>query len=150
MAVLNDYECKMHGHFEAFERKCPHGCGRSIVKLVFLKPVGTQSIKTKYVDRELNAIARDYKLTDIKAKRDSGTSCMTELGRTGAGSNWVDVPHNNPGWSSRKEKPAQFDLRTLTNDPHAVPGGSPEIFKSIPKKPTTIYRGSDGFSGKPQ
>ena len=114
MAVLNDYECLAHGHFDAFEAKCPHGCSKKFVKLVFLQAVGTRSRRTAGIDRELNNIARDYRLTDIRNDKD-GTSTMTKLGRTGKGTTWMDV--KAPG--------GKFDMRALGADALAKPGFIP-------------------------
>jgi hypothetical protein len=149
MAVLNDYECEMHGHFEAFDRKCPYGCSRKFVKLVFLKPVGTRSGKTKWTDNELNQIAKVHGLTNIKGG-DQETSSMTRMGRTGEGkTNWLDVPHNSPGWSQRGDKPATFDLGSITKDPGAVPVvPDAKAFRDIPRVGTRFVHPNDGFTGK--
>jgi hypothetical protein len=114
MAVLNDYECLAHGHFEAFEAKCPHGCSKSFVKLVFLQPVGTRSRATKWTDNELKAMAKAHNLSDIRNDKD-GTSTMTKLGRTGEGTSWVDL--------GKPKGP--IDLRALGADAAAKPGFVP-------------------------
>jgi hypothetical protein len=148
MSVLNDYECGMHGLFEAFERKCPHGCSRRFVKLVFLKPVGTMSGKSKWTDNELKSISRDYNLSDIKAKRDSGTSCMTELGRNGQGTTWLDVPHAKPGTLQAGGEALKVGLSAFTPDKTAGPGMDAKDFKNIQRRPTQWVRPNDGFTGK--
>lgn len=135
MSVLNDYECKMHGVFEAFERKCPSGCSRRFVSQVFLKAPGTRSYNTARIDRELNHIAKDYGLTDIRAGKDDGESCMTKLGRDGKGTEWVNVPHAKAGWSQRQGETAPvYNIQTIGADPGATPGFKPGDFAPpVPK-----------------
>lgn len=70
MAVLSDYRCFAHGIFEAWEAKCPHGCGADFVEKVFLKPVGMVSDSTKHNDSTMKSLARDYNMTDIKSTRE--------------------------------------------------------------------------------
>lgn len=127
MGVLNDYECEAHGHFEAFERRCPHGCSHKFVKLVFLQPVGTRSAKTAYVDRELKQMAKDYNLPDIRNDKD-GTSTMTKLGRDGKGTSWMDIPHAKPGFSREGGKVPTVDIKQFGADPGASPGFAPGRF----------------------
>ena len=66
MPVLNDYYCANHGIFEAWEPKCPmKHCAGEISK-VFLKPISLKSEKTKATDQNLEGLAHDFKMTDIK------------------------------------------------------------------------------------
>lgn len=140
MAVLHDYECEAHGHFESKTGKCPSGCSKSFVKMVFLQPVGVKGARTKFVDAELRAQARQYGMTNLHTQR-SGESAMEAQRRTqpipeASRVITVDVPHNKPGWSQRDEKPATFDLGTVGTfkgrglDPENGP------FKQILKPPT--------------
>lgn len=126
MAVLNHFECKTHGIFESFEKKCPYGCSKSFVSLIFLQAPATKSRRTKGIDKELRNLADDYNLPDIRNDKD-GTSTMTKLGRTGKGTQWVDVPHGKPG------SPAKFDIASFGADPGATPGLRPGMFQ--PPKP---------------
>jgi len=123
MAVLNNFECAAHGIFEGFEAKCPHGCSKKFVKLVFLKPPATKSQRTRNIERETRALADDYKLRDIPTPEE-GVSTMTKLGRTGQGVQWMDVPHGKAGTAASK-----FDISSLGADPGARPGLVPGMFK---------------------
>jgi hypothetical protein len=68
MAVLKDYKCPVHGFFESTQAVCPAGC--SDVSVVFLKPVGVKSEKTKHNDSTLKSLAKDFKMGDIKSTRE--------------------------------------------------------------------------------
>jgi hypothetical protein len=70
MAVLKDYYCETHGIFEAWEAKCPMKNCKGELSVVFLKPVGLKSDKTKKTDRTVNQLAIDYDMTDIKSTRE--------------------------------------------------------------------------------
>ena len=66
MPVLHDYYCENHGIFEAWEAKCPMKHCTAAISRVFLKPVGTKSDKTKSTDKNLQNLALDFGMTDIK------------------------------------------------------------------------------------
>jgi len=126
--VLHDYECAAHGKYEAFEPKCPYGCSKAFQKVVFLKPVGTRSARTRFQDRETRALAESFGMTNVKSHHD-GESVMQTMRRTGnysdaAAARWVkDIPHSDPGWSWNKpfaEAQAQAQRFNL-NDPRAKP-----------------------------
>jgi hypothetical protein len=70
MAVLKDYYCETHGIFEAWEAKCPMKNCKGELSVVFLKPVGLKSDKTKKTDKTVNQLAIDYDMTDIKSTRE--------------------------------------------------------------------------------
>lgn len=66
MAAIFDFVCEAHGVFEAHVGKCPFGCGAGMVKKVWLKAPGIQtSGKTKFIDKQLNAMAKDFNMTDM-------------------------------------------------------------------------------------
>jgi hypothetical protein len=92
----------------------------------------------KHVDRELNNLASDYKLTDIRNGAD-GESVMTTLrkGRNWA-PQWGEVKHAQPGFSQRGEQspivsPAAYG---------AQPTGALESVKSTFTGPKPIIAGS--------
>ena len=66
MPVLHDYYCEHHGIFEAWEAKCPMKHCSGEISRVFLKPVGMKSDKTKATDKNLDGLAKDFDMTDIK------------------------------------------------------------------------------------
>ena len=70
MAVLKDYFCETHGIFEAWEPKCPMKLCKGEISVVFLKPVGLKSDKTKKTDKTVQQLAIDYDMTDIKSTRE--------------------------------------------------------------------------------
>ena len=70
MSVLKDYYCENHGIFEAWEPKCPMKHCSGELSVVFLKPVGTKSAKTKHTDKTVKQLAMDYGMTDIKTTRE--------------------------------------------------------------------------------
>lgn len=70
MSVLKDYHCENHGIFEAWEPKCPMKHCNGELSVVFLKPVGTRSAKTKHTDKTVKQLAMDYGMTDIKSTRE--------------------------------------------------------------------------------
>lgn len=70
MAVLKDYYCKTHGIFEAWEAKCPMKNCKGELSVVFLKPVGIKSDKTKKTDKTVNQLAIDYDMTDMKSAKE--------------------------------------------------------------------------------
>lgn len=139
MAVTHDWECEMHGAFEAKRPentpsgkartpRCPHGCHSQFVHLVFLKAVGTRSNVTKYTDAEMYALAKSYGMTDIANNRGGDASSVVNTAlqngdRKDSGALWIDVPHASPGFS-RGGKPLVYDPRPLSNT-EAVPGFVP-------------------------
>ena len=70
MAVLKDYYCETHGIFEAWEAKCPMKNCKGELSVVFLKPVGLKSDKTKKTDKTVQQLAIDYDMTDIKSTKE--------------------------------------------------------------------------------
>jgi hypothetical protein len=70
MAVLHDYFCSEHGIFEAWEAKCPMKLCKGEISRVFLQPVSLKSDKTKATDKNLNNLALDFDMTDIKSTRE--------------------------------------------------------------------------------
>jgi hypothetical protein len=69
MGVLKDYLCSVHGVFESREPKCPIKFCKGELSVVFLKPVGIKSEKTKSNDKNLKQLAIDFDMTDIKSTR---------------------------------------------------------------------------------
>ena len=70
MSVLKDYHCKNHGIFEAWEPVCPMKNCKGELSVVFLKPVGTRSAKTKHTDNTVKQLAIEYGMTDVKTTRE--------------------------------------------------------------------------------
>ena len=68
--ILKDYHCTEHGYFEGWKDACPiKGCAGDI-SVVFLKPVGIKSDKTKQADKTIQGLADDFHMTDIKSTRE--------------------------------------------------------------------------------
>jgi len=65
MAVIKEYFCKAHGHFEAIDAICPHGCSATSVERVFITAPGYPQ-KMGGIDRTLKSLASDFNMTDMK------------------------------------------------------------------------------------
>jgi hypothetical protein len=69
MAILRSYKCPRHGFFDSWEPRCEHGC--EDIDVVFLRPISVRtSGRTKNIDKTLNGLAAEYKMTDIKSTRE--------------------------------------------------------------------------------
>ena len=68
MAVLRSYSCPRHGVFDAWEKKCPHGC--KDVTQVFTKAFAIKSSRTKGADKTLDSLASEFTMTNIKSTRE--------------------------------------------------------------------------------
>jgi len=70
MGVLHDYVCPKHGLFESTEEKCYRPrCKQQVIK-VFLQPPGLIGENTKKADRNINQLAIDFNMTNIKSTRE--------------------------------------------------------------------------------
>jgi hypothetical protein len=67
--ILRDYKCQEHGFFEGFEPICPEGCTDELVLQVFLKSPGFVSAKSKAADKNLQSLATEFGMSDIKSTR---------------------------------------------------------------------------------
>lgn len=68
--MTHDFECAAHGIFQARVNRgvvprCPKGCSKALVKLVFLRAPGTVSARTRTSDRLVREMAQAQGLTDI-------------------------------------------------------------------------------------
>lgn len=107
MSAIRDWECLAHGVFEArtlsakHVPKCPKGCSRGLVKLVFLTMPGTVSDRTRTSDRLVREAADLQGLSDIS----------TSPSRPGG-----SVAHRNrmrgPRGRQDLQYPAQFSARS--------------------------------------
>lgn len=83
--VLHDFKCVAHGLFEARVKsgvvpRCPKGCSKSMVELVFLKPVGFVSARTRKSDKLVKEMATMQGLSDISTSPSRpGGSVMDRL-----------------------------------------------------------------------
>jgi hypothetical protein len=122
MAVLNDYQCLAHGELgEMFEPKCPHGCAKSFVRVIFKKPPAIKHNGTKVADAALRGLAADFGMTDIKNDKYGG-SVMDQLRNPQSEQDfaprWHEVPHAAPGFSRTE------GANVPKFDPQAGIGGS--------------------------
>lgn len=74
--VVKEFLCPGHGRFDSTEPVCPRGC--TAVERVFITPVGIQSARTRSVDATLDAIAGDYKLSNMNTRRDAHAARITD------------------------------------------------------------------------
>jgi len=83
--VIHDFECLAHGHFEKRVKagetpKCPKGCSKSLVKKVFLQPVGFVSARTRKSDKLVREMAHMQGLSDLSTSPSRpGGSVMDRL-----------------------------------------------------------------------
>jgi hypothetical protein len=105
MAITREFTCAAHGPFESKRTnpKCPKGCSARFVTQEFRTAPAIGGV-ARHVDRELNHLAKDYRLTDIRNTA-AGDSVMTTLRKgTNWAPSWGDVTHAEPGFSQRGEK----------------------------------------------
>jgi len=73
MTIKKEWMCMAHGPFESAKAVCPKGC--TTVERRFFTPQSiSTSGRTKNIDRTLEQLAKDYKLTDINNQ--NGTSAV--------------------------------------------------------------------------
>ena len=70
MAVLKDYMCTEHGVFESREAKCPIKFCKGDLSVIFLQPVAIKSEKTKRNDKNIEQLALEFNMTDIKSTKE--------------------------------------------------------------------------------
>lgn len=100
---LKEYVCAAHGDFESRTGKCPHGCSKRFVRQEFRTAPATRTGGGKIVDREMNHLANDYRLTDIRTS-DDGLSVMQNLRKNPSfAPSWGNVDHAAPGFSQRND-----------------------------------------------
>lgn len=82
MSVTHDFECLAHGQFESRTKKpkCPKGCSASLVKMVFLQPVGFVSDRSRRSDKLVREMAQTQGLSDLSTSLSRpGGSVMDRL-----------------------------------------------------------------------
>ena len=81
MAVIHDYVCMAHGAFENRTGRCPSGCSKSMVKMVFNQaPAVHTSGKTQFIDRKTQDLARQFGDTAMNDRFDSSRINMDNSG----------------------------------------------------------------------
>ena len=70
MGVLKDYMCTEHGVFESREAKCPIKFCKGDLSVIFLQPVAIKSEKTKRNDKNIEQLALEFNMTDIKSTKE--------------------------------------------------------------------------------
>jgi hypothetical protein len=77
---LHDYRCPAHGLFESLEARCAHTDCQQTVAVVFLKPVGFVSDRTRRTDASLRKTAESFGMTDLKSAREgeNHADCMPD------------------------------------------------------------------------
>lgn len=139
MSITREFVCAAHGPFESKRTrpKCPRGCSARFVTQEFRTAPAIGGV-AKHVDRELNNLAKDYRLTDIRNTAD-GDSVMTTLrkGKNWAPS-WGDVTHAEPGFSQRGEKSPTVSPAAYG----ATPTGALQSVKPLLTGPKPIIAGS--------
>jgi hypothetical protein len=73
MTIKKEYLCLAHGKFESAKAVCPKGC--TTVERRFYTPTSIKTTeRTANIDKTLEMLASDYKLTDINNQ--NGTSAV--------------------------------------------------------------------------
>lgn len=88
MGVIHAFECRAHGVFEKRVKagtvpRCPKGCSKSFVSLIFVQAVGTVSSRTRKADRLVRQAADMQGLSDISTSpsRSGGTVAQRNAAR---------------------------------------------------------------------
>lgn len=147
--VIKEFLCFAHGPFEAREPVCPSGC--TLVEREFRTPVGLRTRASIGVDKTLDTIARDYKLSDINTRRDATVGRVTDaktrkameqqvamrehLTRKFSGSHLVDTQHGVGGWGG---VPKQGGVPAMMAASGAPTDNALESVKDALVKPKTI------------
>lgn len=84
MAVLKEFACKAHGPFEEWVSgddipRCPKGCSTRFVVREIRQAPAMRGVVTGRLDEMQRDLADTYKLRDLKADKEGGTSMMQEL-----------------------------------------------------------------------
>lgn len=77
MAVIKEYNCPLHGHFESRFSVCPHGCVD--VERVFTRAPATVSRRTRNIDRTLEGMAKDHNLSDISNRNGTLAASVSQF-----------------------------------------------------------------------
>jgi hypothetical protein len=64
MAIIKEWICMAHGPFESAKSMCPKGC-TTVERRFFTAPAIKTNDRTKNIDKTLQQLADDYKMTDI-------------------------------------------------------------------------------------
>jgi hypothetical protein len=78
MPVLKEYCCRAHGPFEGFRPVCPRGC-TTVERRFYTAPAVRTNGHTKAVDKSLNDLAGQFRLTDMR--NDGGRSSVAACRR---------------------------------------------------------------------
>lgn len=115
MAIEKEWRCRAHGEFVNASGKCPGGCRRDwVVREIRTAPAFRRSGAMRFVDKQLQGIAAENGLSDMRVDPKDGNSVMDREMRkrelasralekqTGAKiprQHWGEVPHAAPGFS---------------------------------------------------
>jgi len=148
MAITLELRCVAHGPFENHEKKCLWGCPDGFVTQEFRTPPRIKHGKTKFVDQQLQGLANDFGLSDIRNGKD-GESVMETLKKGKPGTinvqgqevqvapYTVPIEHSAPGWSQRGEKASKVSASSLIGTPGENHASS--IVKTMkPKAPVFV------------
>jgi hypothetical protein len=147
MPVLKEFRCAAHGPFEGFEAKCPRGCSPRFVVREFRSAPAFKSAKTKHVDRQFRAIAKEFGLTNLKNDPKSGTSVMQEL-RKGvktpaeASPRWMNLEHAPPGFS--RDPNAKVPVFDPSGSGFQPTEGALAVRRALPKPRPRVIGSYDG------
>lgn len=165
MPIVKEWRCAAHGEFENSTGKCPSGCPRSmVVQEIRTPPAYRRPGKMAWIDRQMQGIAADAGLTDMKSDGKAGVSVLAnemrrkELAgqaqqkKTGGKPlfpTWLDVPHAAPGFSRQKDakvptiNAGQFGTNTGKDILGDIPNlSAPQL---PPLRPNIVKRDPGGY-----
>lgn len=93
--VLKEYRCLAHGPFEGYKPECPHGCNTVEREFRTAHAIGGSA---KNIDRNLQALADDFKLTDLRNDMGSVMSSL-KRGERDFAPTWGSLPNVKKGES---------------------------------------------------
>jgi len=137
MPILKEYRCLAHGPFEAFDAKCPSGCGSGLVKREIRTAPAHRRQNMKFIDRQMDLLAKDHGLTDLRSgDAQSGESALQRMQKKSEFKpEWIPIEHAAPGFSARGEKAPEFKPESIGFTPSPEAGAT---LKSLPKPTPNI------------
>jgi len=116
MAVKKEWLCMAHGAFESVKGVCPKGC--TTVERRFFTPTSIKtSDRTKNIDKTLEMLAKDYKMTDISNQHGTAAvkrpdsnkvnqmeqlnNAIREKYGVGMGGGWGQLPEQGAGQAAQ-------------------------------------------------
>jgi hypothetical protein len=145
MAAINDYVCMAHGAFTNRTGICPHGCGRSMSHVVFNKPVGMVSGRTKGIDGTLATLAKDHGLSDMNNHNGTTGAFIPDPGYTRAQREMQEAMMRGQTYAGEMASGANAIQSTLTQGNFKADNAlTNDVVRQSITPPKVIVHASDG------